>query len=198
MTHAPNGLRLLVVGALVSVGSAGALIAASACGFNQNATTELVGPDFSQFVGVLPDGGQTIGVCQLLQTRCGTLDCHGQISRPLRIYGQEGLRLTDGGSEDAENMTGQEPTTAAEFRADYLAVIGLQPELMAEVVQGSQPPDALMLVRKPAGLERHKGGQVIVQGPPPDPAYQCIVSWLTTSPEAGGVDYGACASASQL
>lgn len=31
-------------------------------------------------------------VSEVLERRCGTLDCHGQAARPLRIYGNAGLR----------------------------------------------------------------------------------------------------------
>ncbi len=33
-----------------------------------------------------------VNVSEVLERRCGTLDCHGQSSRPLRIYGNAGLR----------------------------------------------------------------------------------------------------------
>jgi hypothetical protein len=31
-------------------------------------------------------------VSEVMERRCGTLDCHGQSSRPLRVYGNSGLR----------------------------------------------------------------------------------------------------------
>ena len=66
-------------------------------------------------------------------------------------------------------------TTATEHEANYQSVIGLQPELMTEVVQGSAPPEDLLLLRKPLQLERHKGGAVLVDG---DDGDTCILSWL--------------------
>ena len=141
--------------------------------FDQNAITEVTGPSFDEFTGGPgEDGSMLYGVDQILERRCGTLDCHGQMGRALRIFGQNGLRLI---AQDAANTPGVQPTTPTELLANYQSVIGLQPELMTEVVQGNAPPTVLLLLRKPLQLERHKGGAVISQG---DPAYNCIVSWL--------------------
>jgi hypothetical protein len=155
--------------------------------FDQGAITEVTSPDFNQFSlpDVSGDGGQTAGVSALLEHRCGTLDCHGQMGRPMRIFGMYGLRLI---AQDAANTPGVQPTTQTEYVANYQSVIGLQPELMTEVVQQNAPPTVLMLLRKPMGLERHKGGQVINQG---DDAYTCLTSWLVPSPE--GTSFSACA-----
>jgi len=48
-------------------------------------------------------------VDDVLQATCGTLDCHGQLGRALRLYGGRGLRLapTDNPADD--------PTTPAEY-----------------------------------------------------------------------------------
>jgi hypothetical protein len=171
--------------ALVAFAAAALAAVATACGgYDQNALTEVVGPDYGQFKGVLPDGGQSTGVSQMLEKRCGTLDCHGQVGRPLRIYGQTGLRFKD----DAGNVPGGAATTETEHEADYQSVIGLQPELMTEVVQLNAPPEALLLMRKPLQLERHKGGQVLQTD---DDGYNCITSWLM-----GQIDYTSCSDAS--
>lgn len=164
-------------------------LAAACTAFQQNAVTEVTGPDFGQFSTpstVGPDGGTTAGVDALLEKRCGTLDCHGQMGRPLRIFGQDGLRLI---SEDAANTPGVQPTTPTEYVANYQSVIGLQPELMTEVVQGNAPPTDLLLLRKPLQLERHKGGPVLHTG---DYGTTCILSWL-----AGKTDYVVCGLAIQ-
>lgn len=172
------GIVVLVIAATLGV-------AAACSSFDPNALTGVVGPDYNQFKGRLPDGGLTTGVSPVLEKRCGTLDCHGQVGRGLRLYGQFGLRFVD----DASDVPGLQSTTETEHEADYQSVIGLQPELMTEVVQGNAPPDALLLLRKPLQLERHEGGPVIVTG---DFAYTCITSWL-----AGQTDYASCGSAAQ-
>jgi hypothetical protein len=174
----------------VALSCAVILSMAAACGsFQQNAVTEVTGPDFGQFATpsvIGPDGGATAGVDPVLEKRCGTLDCHGQMGRALRIFGQEGLRLI---AEDAANVPGIQPTTQTEYVANYQSVIGLQPELMTEVVQGNAPPTVLLLLRKPLQLERHKGGQVF--NGPGDAAYDCIVSWLGGQ----GTNFAECARA---
>ena len=174
----------------VALTAAAALSLSAACSsFDQSAVTEVTAPDFGQFsqpdvIGA--DGGASAGVSALLEKRCGTLDCHGQMGRPLRIFGMLGLRLI---SQDAANVPGQQPTTQTEYVANYQSVIGLQPELMTEVVQGNAPPTSLLLVRKTLQLERHKGGAVINQG---DDAYTCLLSWL-----GGNTVFQACANAIQ-
>ena len=172
-----HGLLALAAGALVA--------AASACtGVNTNAITEVTGPDFGQF-SELGTRRRQRGVRGKHGARAPlrTLDCHGQVGRPMRIYGQYGLRFVD----DAGNVPGVQPTTATEYEANYQSVIGLQPELMTEVVQGNAPPEDLMLLRKPLQLERHKGGAVFVDG---DDGETCILSWLS-----GKTNFTACTAA---
>lgn len=174
--------------ALVALCAAAVVTLGIACSsFDQAAVTEVASPDFGQFSAnsVGADGAVSQGVDAVLEKRCGTLDCHGQMGRALRIFGQNGLRLI---SQDAANTPGIQPTTGTELVANYQSVIGLQPELMTEVVQGNLPPTALLLLRKPLQLERHKGGQVF--NGVGDPAYDCIVSWL-----GGTTAYSECARA---
>jgi hypothetical protein len=168
----------LAAGILAAVGSACTAV-------NVNAITEVTGPDYGQFSEVSSSaGGMPVdGVSVVLERRCGTLDCHGQVGRPLRIYGQYGLRFKG----DAGSVPGVQSTTATEHEANYQSVIGLQPELMTEVVQGNAPPEDLMLLRKPLQLERHKGGAVFVDG---DDAETCLRSWL-----AGQTNFTACTAA---
>jgi hypothetical protein len=148
------------VAVAVLVASSGGLLAmGSACSsFDPNAVTTVTAPDYNQFKGVGSDAG--IGVSLLLERRCGTLDCHGQVGRPLRIYGQYGLRFVDEAGNTSSDIGAA--TTETEHIANYQAVIGLQPELMSEVVQNTAPPTSLLLLRKPLQLERHKGGAVSV------------------------------------
>jgi hypothetical protein len=154
--------------------------------------TEVDAPPFDQFAGTNVTPGSQAGVSAVLEKRCGMLDCHGQVGRPLRIYGEFGLRFVE---DDASNQPGLGATTNTELEANYQSVIGLQPEIMTEVVDQDLPPEALLLLRKPLQLERHKGGAVIFEN---DDAYNCITSWLASGGDAGTTDYGACFDASQL
>ena len=123
-----------------------------------------------------------------LARRCATLDCHGQVGRPLRLYSQLGLRQSDAGVIDPIDVTGfrGEPTTDAEKHANYQAVVGLQPEIMDQVVADlGDDPERLLLLLKPLMLIPHKGGKIINQGTgmatdtdPTTLGYDCITDWL--------------------
>jgi hypothetical protein len=129
------------------------------------ATVDATCPDRTQFTSVSP----------FLETGCGTLDCHGAPSRPLRIYGYAGLRLSPG------DVPGVNPTTVAEVAANYVAVCGLEPEIMSAVTAKVDTPDALLMIQKPRGETRHKGGTLTVKG---DEGDTCETSWLLGSVEA--------------
>ncbi len=125
-------------------------------------------------------------VSPLLEQRCGTLDCHGDIARPMRIYGQYGLRYT----EDPDNdtlYTGNlaAPTTAEEVERNYYAVCGIEPEKMSIVQAGEADPESLTLVRKPRLTEKHKGGRIWNQGKVED---RCLVGWIQGDYEEGAMD----------
>jgi hypothetical protein len=139
---------------------------------------------FSDFAG----GGSNVGVVTFLAYRCGTLDCHGQIGRPLRIFSQDGLRLVD----DAQNVSGGGATTESEIFADYTSAIGVQPELTSRVFAGLADPHSLLLLRKPLGLERHKGGTIFSAGSDSD---NCITSWLESYEGGAAMNYQACKNA---
>lgn len=112
-------------------------------------------------------------VSPYLERRCGTLDCHGQPTRPMRIYGQLGLRLPD---PMAMNVSGGAGTTAAELEANYAAVCNLDPEAMAESAETiGASADQLLLVNKMRGKERHKGGTAAAVQSPGD---RCVLLWL--------------------
>ena len=131
---------------------------------------------------VAPSAASFPAVATFLEQRCGTLDCHGQAGRSLRLYGFVGLRL------DPTDVPGGRATTTDEIDADYQSVVGLEPEILAAVVQdGGARPERLTLVRKARGTEHHKGGALITPGDAQD---RCLTSWL-----AGAVDESACANA---
>ena len=137
--------------------------------------TNVLAPDQMQFTTVSP----------VFEQRCGTLDCHGQVGRPLRIYSGNGLRLPN----DAGDFPGVGATTPEEIADNYYSVIGLQPEDMTRVIAGMEPATDLLILAKPLGLEAHKGGTQIVMG---DSAYDCITSWIS-----GAVDAASCSAATQ-
>lgn len=130
------------------------------------------------------------GVDSVFERRCASLDCHGTTARGLRLYSANGLRLAN----DVGNAPGVGPTTAAEINANYAAIVGLQPEKMNQLLAKSPrtADDAyqLLILSKPLGLERHKGGNALSKG---EPAEQCIETWLTTK-----ADQALCAKGSAL
>ncbi len=130
-------------------------------------------------------------VSPVLEQRCGTLDCHGNPGRPLRIYGSIGLRAPD--KNEAKNPNyypgGSEPTTDNEISLNYRAVCALEPEIMAEVVSGTKKVEQLTLVRKPRLSEKHKGGRVWDQGKPGD---RCLTDWLQNQYQPGEYDDSEC------
>ena len=136
--------------------------------------TTILAPDQTQFTTVSP----------VFERRCGTLDCHGQDGRPLRIYSGLGLRLPN----DAGATPGSSATTQEEITANYRAVIGLEPEEMTRVIAGEDPPHDLLILKKPLNLEAHKGGPAFA--PTGDPGEACITTWI-----AGTTDKNACSAA---
>ena len=130
-------------------------------------------------------------VSNVLERRCGTLDCHGEYARPLRIYGQTGLRFVT--EEEVQNpdlarendtISGGKGTTVEEVELNWRSVCGLEPERTAQVVAGSLSPRELMLIRKPlqleTSLEKHKGGQLFLSG---GPGEVCVSCWLQGFPD---------------
>jgi hypothetical protein len=118
----------------------------------------------------------------VMERRCGTLDCHGETSRPLRIFGQYGLRRPEQpGSPNVENYAeyysgGKEASTLAELEDNYRSICALEPELVADVYAKKSSPDVLTIVRKARLREKHKGGLLWNKGEPGD---VCMTNWLT-------------------
>jgi hypothetical protein len=120
---------------------------------------------------MIPERAAFPKVADALQPSCGTLDCHGQPGRNLRLYGGRGLRL------DAKANPADEATTEAEYQASFTSLVGLEPEAMDAVVRsGGLDLEQLSLVRKARGVELHRGG---VQMLPGDPLDHCLTSWLS-------------------
>jgi len=122
-------------------------------------------------------------VSDALHRRCGTLDCHGQTGRSLRLHGKFGLRLDPG------HVPGLEKDTLAEVEANYASVLALEPELLAAVFRdGGRDAERLSLVRKGRDLEQHVGGAALGEL-----GMRCFVSWLE-----GAVDQKTCVAAADL
>jgi hypothetical protein len=136
-----------------------------------------VPPSDSRYVQTsLPDSATFPPVAQLLELRCGALDCHGTRYRNLRIYGTGGLRWSP---DDRPFIPLCD--TADEIAQDFLSVVALEPETMSTIVSGGDP-SMLTMVRKARGTEAHKGGQIWTEG---DDSDTCLTSWLTARPDAG-------------
>ena len=169
-------LRALVslAGLLACVGGAGCVI---------------LNPSANDIVTIdAPPRDQFDALGQLMGKRCGTLDCHGQVGRNLRIYSQFGLRLSP------SDVPGGSKTTTAELDADYASAIALEPEIMSagRPAMGGNNPDRLTLVRKPRAEEHHKGGQLFVIGDPQD---LCMTSWLKSNDTGTPIDTASCTTA---
>jgi hypothetical protein len=145
-----------------------AIVAIAAC------VTEDADP---RVTGAVPSLATFAPVSDLLDHRCGTLDCHGVTYRNLRIYGREGLRL----APDGRPSSGALPTTQAEYEATFQSLVGLEPEVMnAFLAEGGLHPERLTLVRKARGTESHKGLAIWSEGDPQD---RCLTSWLKGQPD---------------
>ncbi len=115
-------------------------------------------------------------VADYLDHRCGSLDCHGQVGRNLRIWGCEGMRLDPTDIPQCNRALGGRQTTPAEHQATYRSLVGLEPAVMSAVVDGhGEHPELLTFVRKARGTETHKGGTLITPGDAQD---TCITTWL--------------------
>lgn len=154
----------------------------------------VIGPNQADFVAPCQndEGGTPVscGVSAMMERRCGSLDCHGYIRRPMRLYSKNGLRLIPDAPDALQNEPGGADTTPAERAANYRAVTGVEPEKTQDVANQVAAPDTLLIYKKPLGIEGHKGGTPINKG---DDSETCLVSWLS-----GHTDFGACGKASQL
>jgi hypothetical protein len=170
-----------------AVFAAGVELACSATpGSSQTVTAAL--PSYEEFAGADQFGS---GVHVFLENQCGGLDCHGQVGRPLRIYSTNGLRLPN----DADLIPGSGLVSSDELFANFSAAVNVEPAEMSRVVAGTDAPTQLLLVKKPMGLERHKGGTRIVMG---DDMYTCLTTWLLDSSQPGIFNAGACDRAAAL
>jgi hypothetical protein len=165
----------VLAGVLVAIG-----VGAAACSGVQEQSIGVDAPSGSE--------EQFGPVADYLEHRCGSLDCHGQVGRNLRVWGCQGMRLDPNDIPSCNRLIGGNLTTPAEHQATYRSLVGLEPAVMSAVVQGQgQDPELLTFVRKACGIEPHAGGQLITLG---DDQYGCITSWL-----AGNTDATLCVDA---
>lgn len=143
------------------------LLVAFACAIPIACTVEN-GP--GRIAADIPDRTTFTKPGDVLVAKCGSLDCHGDPYRNMRLFGYGGSRLAPSHRPDAPD------TTDAELARDYDAVVAVEPERTREVANGHASPEKLTLVRKARGSEKHVGGTRLVPGSPED---TCVVSWLT-------------------
>jgi hypothetical protein len=171
----------VVVGGACAVGAL--VLAAAACG-----------PVSQQSIGIdAPPEGDFGSVNTFLVHRCGTLDCHGQTGRNLRVWGCGGMRLDAGIGPSCRSQQGGGATTSDETYDTYRSLVGLEPNVMSAVYDGCKGspgtypppsgchPELLTFIRKSRGTEVHKGGALVsasgIDGGP-DPQDVCMVTWL--------------------
>lgn len=158
-----------------------ALIAMLSCGDDYDGIVTIACPPIDDFKLV----------SSVLEQRCGSMDCHGSITRPLKIYGNRGLRrytspqqLVDSAQAVTDGVyPNGKPTTDNEREANRRSICGLEPEKMSLVMNGELDPRELLVLNKPTlsltpGVTtdvQHKGGAQFVQG---QPGEECLRSWL--------------------
>jgi hypothetical protein len=163
----------MLVGSMASIASLASCVA------------EVNTPDPTDRVLLTPTRVGFEKVADAMQPSCGTLDCHGQVGRNMRMFGARGLRLSPTDTS-FEGVT-QQP----EYDATYWAIVALEPELMSAIVrEAGASPERLTLIRKGRGTERHKGGKLMS---PNDDLDRCIVEWL-----AGKIPVDACQAAAMI
>jgi hypothetical protein len=145
--------------------------------------------------GPLPDQASFLenDVSPFLEARCGGLDCHGQQGRPLRIYGQTGLRLKEREDGTRDNSA----TTDDERKENYRSIVGLEPEALSTCFRTKGDDIAnFQLLLKPLDIEnggiRHKGGPVL-RPSDADPGWQCLFGWVS-----GKVEGAECRKATKI
>lgn len=147
-------------------------------------------PANSRTAGTLPEGPKTFTlVADMLGTHCGSLDCHGNPARSLRVYSWSGLRLAPNypGEFDAQNNLIL--TTDAEHQDTYYSFVSLEPEILGQVLaQHGAHPERLTIVRKAHDTEYHKGHIAIKPGSDAD---KCLLSWLASNVDATACQKGA-------
>ena len=176
-----NARRVISLGIVLSLAAASATIACS--GPPKGEIERRVSTRAS------PGSFRANGVSVVFERRCGSLDCHGSLTRNMRIYSSRGLRLPN----DAGLVVGGGDTTLDEITANYQSILTVEPEQTNAVIDGADPYTLLIMKKPldaPAG-EKHKGGAAFKKG---DDAEHCILSWLKED-ILNPIDKAACAGA---
>lgn len=155
------------------------VVAAACSSVDPSATVHVKGPAFGD------QGDDFRPISAVVERRCGTIDCHGDPARPMRIYGQYGQRLPVDNPEDGYYPGGLAPTSVDELTANYQSMCGLEPEILDRVMAKKDEPEALTLVKKPRLLEKHKGGLLWNKG---DDGDACLINWLTGNDDTSPCD----------
>jgi hypothetical protein len=143
------------------------------------------GPSGGVLISDVPTSDGFPAVSAALSTHCGSLDCHGNVGRNLRVYGQYGLRL------DPKARPGGIATTPLEYETTYDSLVALEPEILAAVfADGGRQPERLTMIRKERGTEHHKGNAIFREN---DDGDHCLVSWVS-----GKIDAAACGRAAKI
>jgi hypothetical protein len=155
----PTGLAVLVACASAAL--------ATACSSQPSSSDKFL------MEGLPPLGSFSAGVGLVFERHCASLDCHGQVGRPLRLYSANGLRRPN----DAGLVPGGGPTTTDEQNDNYRSIIAIEPEKMSEVVKAEPTGDPfqLLILKKPLNLEAHKGGAVMRKD---DDTSTCLQAWF--------------------
>ncbi len=104
--------------------------------------------------------GYQASVHPIMEARCGTLDCHGDPGRPLRLYSETGLRAAD-------ELRAQ-LITEAEIEANARSLLAVDPD------PSGRP--SLVLSKPLAGMVEHEGKDLWLSAT--EPQYVCVAGWL--------------------
>jgi hypothetical protein len=94
----------------------------------------------------------------IMEARCATLDCHGDLRRSLRLYSETGLRLRD----DLRDQ----PLTPAELAGNVSSLAGVDPEGQGRLIMEKALADEV----------HHVGGDQWQSTGEPQAA--CVLAWL--------------------
>jgi hypothetical protein len=135
------------------------------------------GPLTSTVVGGLDVDVYRANVHPFVRFSCASLDCHGAVGRPLRLYAEDGLRA----HADLRGV----PLSDAEAAWNVAAFAGIDPSPRSIEAHGA-------LGKPVAGELWHGGGDVWASRD--DAGYRCLRAWLAReSPTSAVAD--ACADA---